>query len=179
MRTGILFLTLFFAAACASAAELKRVSFYQDTVSELNGKVLTFLGGSTWILEREIVALPLGVGVIICDGPAPQFNKDRMTDYIKALPKSGVLVYNDNTVIVTRVDGAFTLQNGFLTKVVESLGDGAILKTDDESLWSIPSYDRYDTGFWLPPYPVLIFANELHMINLKKGKKIWIERRIK
>jgi hypothetical protein len=59
------------------------------------------------------------------------------------------------------------------------MGDGAILKTDDGSLWSIPKYDRYDTGYWLPPYPVLIFGNEQYMINLKKGKKVWIEKRIK
>jgi hypothetical protein len=179
MKTHLFFFALLLLTASVNASELKKVAFYQDTVSEIDGRVIKFLMGSTWIMEREIVALPLGVGVIVCDGPAPEYNKDRLADYLKALPKTGVLIYNDNTVNVTRVDGAFILQNGFLGKVVESLGDGAILKTDDGSLWSIPSYDRYDTGYWLPPYSVLIFANERYMINLRKGKKVWVEKRVK
>jgi len=130
-------------------------------------------------MEREIVALPLSEGIIICDGPAPKFNKEKIDEYLKALPSVGVLIYSGQTVSVKRVDGIFLLQNGFLGNVVEEMGDGAILKTNDGSLWSIPQYDRYDTGYWLPPYPVLIFGNEQNLINLKKGKKVWIQKRVK
>mgnify|MGYP001823320003 CR=1 FL=1 len=71
------------------------------------------------------------------------------------------------------------LQNGFLAKVIASHGEGAVLEMDDGSLWSIPDYDQYGTGWWLPPYPVLIYANEMYLINLKKGKKVWVNRRLK
>lgn len=37
----------------------------------------------------------------------------------------------------------------------------------------------YDTGYWLPPYPMIIFKSELNMLNLKEGKKVWIEKRVK
>lgn len=178
MATRIFLLALSLFAASAGAENLKRVAFYQDTVSELDGKVLKFMMGSTWVLEREIVALPLSEGVIICDGPAPQYIKERLNEYLKALPTECVLAYEGNTVNATRVDGPMFLQDGFLARVIESLGDGAILRTDDGSLWSIPSYDRYDTGYWLPPYPVLIFSNELYMINLKEGKKVWVKKRV-
>ena len=170
---------LFLATASICNGQLKKVSFSSDTVTEIDGKVIKFLTGSTWIMDQEIVALPLSEGVIICDGPAPEFTKEKIDEYLKALPTTGVLVYSGETVNVKRVDGLFLLRNGFLGKVVEEMGDGAILKTDDGSLWSIPNYDRYDTGYWLPPYPVLIFGNEQYMINLKKGKKVWIEKRIK
>jgi hypothetical protein len=173
------FTLVFLASVSVCSAQLKKVSFSTDTVTKIDGKVIKFLTGSTWIMEREIVALPLSEGVIICNGPAPVFKKDKIDEYVKALPTTGVLVYSGETVNVKRVNGLFLLQNGFRGKVVEEMGDGAILKTDDGSLWSIPKYDRYDTGYWLPPYPVLIFGNEQYLINLKKGKKVWIEKRIK
>jgi hypothetical protein len=176
---AILTIFLMFTSISVCSAELKKVSFYTDTVSEIGGRVIKFLMGSTWIMEREIIALPLSEGVIVCDGSAPEFRKERLEEYAKALPKAGVLMYSGQTVNVTRVDGIFLLRNGFLGRVVASFGDGAILKTDDGSLWSIPQYDRYDTGYWLPPYPVLIFGNEQYLINLKKGKKVWVEKRIK
>ncbi len=179
MKTRIAFIALFLITAPFCAADLKKVSFYQDTVSEIDGRIIKFLMGSTWVMEREILALPLGEGVIICNGPAPKYNKDQLAEYVKALPKSGVFIYDGQTVNVTRVDGVFILRDGFLGKVVESFRDGAILKTDDGSLWSIPAYDRYDTGYWLPPYPVLIFGNAQYMINLNKGKKVWIEKQVR
>ncbi len=168
---------LFLTSISVCAAQLKKVSFASDMVTEIDGKVIKFLTGSTWIMEREIVALPLSEGFLICDGPAPIFDKEKIDEYVNALPTVGVLIYSGNTVNVKRVDGTFFLQNGFLGNVIEKMGDGAILKTNDGSLWSIPQYDRYDTGYWLPPYPVLIFANEQYLINLKKGKKVWIEKR--
>lgn len=169
---------IFLTSISVCSAQLKNVSFSRDTVTEIDGKIIKFLMGSTWVMEREIVALPLSEGVIICDGPAPKFNKDKIDEYLEALPSVGLLCYKEQIVTVKRVDGLFLLQNGYLGKVVEKMGDGAILKTDDGSLWSIPQYDRYDTGYWLPPYPVVIFANQQYLINLKKGKKVWIEKKI-
>lgn len=176
MKHLIVFTLVFLMSISVCSAQLKKVSFSSDTVSEIDGKVIKFLTGSTWIMERELVALPLSEGIIICNGPAPEFQKEKIEEYVKALPTSGVLFYSGQTVNVKRVDGLFLLQNGVLGKVVEEMGDGAILKTDDGSLWSIPQYDRYDTGYWLPPYPVLIFGSEQYLVNLKKGKKVRVER---
>jgi hypothetical protein len=179
MKHLLTFTLVFLASISVCSAQLKKVSFASDTVTEIDGRVIKFLTGSTWIMEREIVALPLSEGVIICNGAAPKFNKGKIDEYLKALPTTGVLVYSGQTVNVKRVDGLLFLRNGFLGKVVEEMGDGAILKTNDGSLWSIPQFDRFDTGVWLPPYPVLIFGNEQYLINLKKGKKVWVEKRIK
>ena len=33
---------------------------------------------------------------------------------------------------------------------MDEMGDGAVLQTADGSLWEVPRYDRYDTGWWLP-----------------------------
>ena len=171
------FIVALLVPAVSSGAE--KISFFQDTVSEIDGRVVKFLGGSTWLMEREIVALPLNDGIIITPGTAPKYDKENIGAYLKSLPNHGSLIYQGNTVGVTLVEGVFILQNGFLTKVIASHGDGAVLEMDDGSLWSIPDYDQYDSGWWLPPYPVLIYENEMYLINLKKGKKIWINRRLK
>lgn len=157
----------------------EKVSFFQDSVSEINGRVVKFLSGSTWLMEREIIALPLNDGIIITSGQAPKYDKNNIRAYIKALPKHGIFVYQDNQVKVTFIDGAFMLQDGLLAKVIASHGKGAVLEMDDGSLWSIPDYDQYDSGWWLPPYPVIIYANEMYLVNLKKGKKIWVNNRSK
>jgi hypothetical protein len=92
------------------------------------------------------------------------------------LPKRGVLFYQGSQVGVTLADGIFLRQNGFLSAVVEEHGDGAVLELEDGSVWSVPSYDQYDTGFWLPPYGVIVYASELYLVNLEKGKRVWVER---
>jgi hypothetical protein len=161
----------------SSGAE--KVSFFQDTVSEIDDRVVKFLSGSTWLMEREIIAIPLDDGIIITPGLAPKYDKENIAAYIKTLPKHGRLAYQGNEVGVTLIEGVFILQDGFLAKVIASHGKGAVLELDDGSLWSIPEYDQYDSGWWLPPYPVLVYANEMYLINLKKGKKIWVNRRLK
>ena len=138
-----------------------------------------FLSGSTWLMEKEIAVLPLHDGIIITSGPAPKYDEKNIDAYLKALPKHGNFIYQNNTVGVTLIEGAFILQNGFLAKVIASHGKGAVLEMEDGSLWSIPDYDQYDSGWWLPPYPVLIYENERYLINLKNGKKIWVNRRLK
>ena len=47
-------------AGLLAGAELKAVSFYQETVSDIDGRVVKFLAGSTWLLDREIVGVALG-----------------------------------------------------------------------------------------------------------------------
>jgi hypothetical protein len=154
----------------------EKVSFLQDTVFELDGRVLKFLSGSIWLLDYEILSLPLNDGIVVFKGYDPYINEENIDVKMKNLPKSGVLFYEGNEVPVTLVEGVFFLTNGILTEVIKEMGDGAILKTSDGLLWSIPTYDQYDTGYWLPPYKVIIHSNELYMTNLKKGKRIWISK---
>lgn len=174
-------LYLFFAliATHAIGAELKPVAFFEDTVMEIDGRVVKFLSGSTWLLDREIVALPLGQATVVCSGAAPVFNKDKMAEYIRALPQQGAFMYRGQTVGAKLVSGVFLLTDGLLGQVTQAHGGGAILETDDGSLWSVPRYDQYDTGYWLPPYPVIIYKSQLHLLNLKEGKKIWLDKKVK
>ena len=178
MKT-LTFLLIAFWALPLNAEELKLISFSQDTVTEIDGRVLKFLTGSVWLLEREIIGIPMSEGTILCNGSAPKYEEGKIKEYIAALPKSGILMYKGEVVEAKLISGSFVLQDGYLTTVVEEHGDGAVLETNDGSFWSIPSYDQYDTGYWLPPYPAIIFKNERYLINLKRGKKVWIEKRIK
>ena len=63
-----------------------------------------------------------------------------------------------------------------MTSVVEAHRDGAVLELADGSLWSVPDYDRYDTGWWLPPYKALVTSTKLYLYNLKKGKRVWVSQ---
>ena len=154
----------------------EKVSFFQDSVFELDGRVLKFLSGSVWLLDHEILALPFNNGIVVFEGHNPMVIEKDFNKKVKYLPKKGILFYEGNEVGVTLVQGVFILNNGILTTVDKALGNGAILQTRDGSMWSIPSYDQYDTGYWLPPYKVIIHSNELYMTNLKKGKKIWVSK---
>lgn len=154
----------------------EKVSFFQDTVSEIDGRVVKFLTGSVWLLEMEILALPLDEGIMVFHGHDPLADEKDLKKRIKNLPHEGVFYYEGNQVSATLVSGSFIRQNGYLSRVIESLGDGAVLKMTDGSLWAVPEYDQYDTSYWLSPYPVLIYSSELYLINLKKGKRIWINR---
>ena len=163
-----------FVTSLAFAQE--RVSFFQDTVSEIDGRVVKFLTGSVWLLEMEILALPFDEGIMVFRGHDPRADEKDLKKRIINLPHEGIFYYEGNRVSATLVSGFFIRQNGCLSQVIESLGDGAVLKMTDGSIWSVPKYDQYDTSYWLPPYPVLIYSSELHLFNLKKGKRIWINR---
>ena len=154
----------------------ENVSFFQDSVFELDGRVLKFLSGSVWLLDHEILALPLSDGIVVFKGHDQMINEKDYNKRVKYLPKNGILYYEGNEVGVTLVQGVFFLNNGNLTTVVKAFGSGAVLQTRDGIMWSIPSYDQYDTGYWLPPYKVIIHSNDLYMTNLEKGKKIWVTK---
>ena len=94
---------------------------------------------------------------------------------IESENRRGVFYYEGEKVGVRYLDGFYFRTNAILTTVIESYGEGAVLKTSDGSYWKVPEYDQYDTGWWLPPYDALI-QNELYLINLKKGKKVWVSR---
>jgi len=88
----------------------------------------------------------------------------------------GILLVNRTQTGACRVSGPDTAASGWVTTVVRQVGDGAVLETADGALWEVPQYDRYDTGYWLPPYDVLITANELYLYNLRERRRIWVSR---
>ena len=152
------------------------VSYFEGTISDLDGKYLKFLSGSSWLLEHKSYAIPFSKGVIVFKGHDATVDEKDIEKRIINLPNQGMLFYKGEEIAVTLLDGIFIRKNGTMTTVEKEMGNGAILQTEDGTLWSVPSYDQYDTGYWLPPYKVLIDSNELYMTNLEKGKKIWITK---
>lgn len=142
-----------------SRSALIEVVFIWDSISQKDDRVIRVLSGSRWLLSRSTLALATTDVVIV------------LTDRSK-----GVLFAEGDEIPVTYLGGSFVPERGRYGRVVESISDGAVLRLNDGSLWSVPSYDRYYTGWWLPPYPVIITGNELYMINLKNGKRVWVKR---
>jgi hypothetical protein len=174
-RSALLLLAAAIAIANAAAAG-QAVSFFQDSVLDIDGRVIKMLGGSVWLMDSEILALPLDDAVVLFAGHDSLVESEDIKARTTDLPKQGLLHYQGSEVAVTLVSGIFLRRNGYLGTVVEAHGDGGVLELDDGSLWSVPSYDQYDSGYWLPPYRVIVYSNELYMLNLKKGKRIWVQR---
>jgi hypothetical protein len=92
-------------------------------------------------------------------------------------PRIEGTAYIEGTKIrVRRLSGDDVFESGVLTRVQESRLEGAILKLSDGTLLEIPEYDRYDTGWWLPPYDALLTKGGMYLWNLEKGKRVWVDR---
>ncbi len=126
----------------------------------MSDDLIELMDGSKWITSYATYALPLSDIIIIVD-----------EDH-----NSGTAFIEGDEIFVKHLSGHIILNSGYYTNVIQEYGDGAVLETEDGSLWEVPEYDRYDSGYWLPPYKVLITSNELYMYNLKKNKRIWITR---
>lgn len=136
------------------------IVYIQDSVTSSQDDVFTLLRGSKWLTTSYAYLLPMSdIIIILADEEG-----------------NGVAVSDGNQFSVKYISGSVSLQEGKLSEVTRALGDGAILEMADGSMWEVPSYDQYDTGYWLPPYSVIITKNELNMINVEKGKKIWVTR---
>ena len=147
----------------------QNASFLKDNVNEINGRLIKFLSGSSWLADYDLYHLAFHDGIIVFDELAPKIDKSAKLQ-IESKSRRGIFYYQGERVGVTYLDGFYFRTNAILTTVIESYNKGAVLKTSDGSYWKVPEYDQYDTGWWLPPYDVLI-QNELYLINLKKGKK--------
>ena len=140
----------------------QRVEYFTDAIVEIDKEYLELLGGTEWMLDLEpLLLLPYTEVIVVFEHAEPEF----ATVYAEGESYVGALL-----------KGQVIKQTGIRTSVVDEFGDGAVLETADGSLWSVPDYDRYDTGYWLPPYPVLITSDELYMYNLDQGKRVWVER---
>lgn len=133
------------------------VLYIEGSIYETDDDTFSLLGGSTWSKLSYAYLLPTSDIFIILTSEAG----------------NGIAYSDGSEFNVKYLSGGLDYKRGKLNLVIESLGDGAILKMADDSLWEIDSYDQYDTGYWLPPYHVIITSDELYLINFEEGKKIW------
>ena len=69
------------------------------------------------------------------------------------------------------ISGVPYIRSGTLTMVQAATENGEFLRLIDGSSYEVDSYDQYHTSFWMPPYAVVVLANDA-LYNLDRGKKI-------
>jgi hypothetical protein len=148
-----------------AAPEEERVNFLADSISRKDDTTITLLGGSTWELSRRTLSL-------VTDDVLIVFREITLEDRTKA--KVTVFYGGGDEIIAKHIGGRVVPEGGVLTSVVKAHGKGAVLELANGRLYSVPQYDRYDTGWWLPPYKALVTGNEMYLWNLKEGKRVWV-----
>jgi len=134
------------------------ILYLRGTVSEADGDIITLLDGSKWRKQGYSYVLPSSnILIVVTDEEG-----------------SGVAFSDGSEFQVNHISGQPTgLKEGQLTKVVQSLSEGAVLEMADGSMWEIPKYDQFDTGYWLPPYHVIVTPDKSYLINIGKNKRVW------
>lgn len=160
-----MFLLVLLGKGVLSGQGLQKVEYLADSIIEKEGKYIRLLFGSSWILSLPSLALIME-DVIIVFQEIELKNKKRV--------KVAVAYIDGDEILVRHVGGEYITQTGYLTTVVEAFGEGAVLKLANGLLLSVPEYDQYYTGWWLPPYKALLTGNMLYLYNLEKGKKVWV-----
>ncbi len=161
---AIIFLGLLLTVS-TRAQDVQKVEYFADSIAQKEGAYIRLLGGSSWILSTQSLALVTDDVIIV-------FRDLELPDRTRA--KVAVAYIDGDEVLVRHAGGIYSVSSGYLTTVVEALGKGAVLKLADGTMLSVPKYDQYDTGWWLPPYRALLTGNRLYLYNLKKGKKVWV-----
>lgn len=133
------------------------ILYIEESIYETDDNTFSLLGGSKWSKLSYAYLLPTSDIFII----------------LTSEDGNGIAYSDGSEFNVKHLSGGLDYKRGKLNLVIESLGNGAILKMADNSLWEIDSYDQYDTGYWLPPYHVIITSDELYLINFEEGEKIW------
>jgi hypothetical protein len=169
MRTSLSTIALTFAVLLLRtdvvAQAAKRVEYIVDSVARVNQGELRLLGGSVWTLSQPSLALVADDIVIVIEAANPPERPAAI----------GTAYISGYEVNVVHAAGRYAASTGYLTKVVNANQDGSLLLLADGSRLSVPTYDRYDTSYWLPPYPALLTASRLYLYNLKEGKRIWVK----
>lgn len=135
------------------------VQFAISTIFDVNGEIVKMIDGSTWRLNRSYFGLPLNDVIIVMSNP-----------------RNGIIYTEDSSYGARLLSGSVLISSGQIRTVVEKMGEGTILKLDDGTLLEFSSYDKYDTGWWLPPYRVILESSRMNMWNIEKGKKVWVQR---
>jgi len=157
---------LFFFLVHTNAFAVEKVEYITDSIAQKDGEYIKLLSGSSWLLSSPSLALVADNAVILF----------RTFEAKGKKPYDLPIFYHGGLEIpIKHIDGAIVKESGFLVTVVNKFNDGANLELDDGTILSIPQYDRFDTGWWLPPYPAFITADGMYMWNLKEGKKVWVD----
>lgn len=143
--------------ASAQNEKLVPVAYVQSSVVSTDGDLFTLMDGSRWIKKGYSVILPASDITII----------------LTSEEGDGITFIDGTEIEVELISGMPDMNTGSFGQVVRERGDGAILRLSDGSLWEIPQYDRFDTRYWLPPYWVIVSSDELYLINVENGKKVW------
>ena len=159
---GIFFASILLCTSICSAAE--NVDYFSDSIMQKKGNTIRLLGGSSWESTSFSLAM-VADDIVIVFRNLSKDNND----------KTPIIYHNGMQIPARYVSGAYVKSSGFLANVIDEKGDGAILELDDGTILAIPDYDQFDTGWWWPPYPVLVTSNGLYMWNLKEGKRVWVE----
>ena len=132
--------------------------FFTDTVNEATDETIKLMGGSIWIVT-------------------PYYYASGYEDVVGVLTSQNTanLYINGNTYSGELVKGNVLTSSGIVASVIDEKGDGTFLELDNGTYLFFGSYEAYDTGWWMPPYQVLIDTNLMNMWNLENGKKVWIE----
>jgi hypothetical protein len=151
---------LIFTTVCGAA---EQVEFLSDAIIQKNGNIIRLLGGSSWELTSLSFAI-ITDDIIIVFRNVPEREGQQIP-----------IFYHDGMQIIARhIAGSYSKTSGLLANVIDKNGDGAVLELDDGRMLTIPDYDQFDTGWWLPPYPVIVTSDGLYMWNLDEGKRVWV-----
>jgi hypothetical protein len=162
----ILMILLYLSIISNSLLAFEKVEYLADSIIQKDGNYIKLMGGTTWELTSMSLSLVTDDVIII------------FHQYVNKKGEQSVLpiFYHDGEEIAIRyISGSLLPESGYLTTIIQQLGEGAILKTNDGTILSIPQFDRYYTGWWLPPYKALVTGNQMYLWNLKKGKRVWID----
>jgi hypothetical protein len=151
-----------------SMVSAKPVLYLQDSIAEKNNETVRLLGGSVWkLVSPSLMLVADDVLVVFHPITDKQGKKDVMPVYYASGEEVPALYISGNIKPF--------LQNGYLTTIMAKNSSGSKLQTAEGYILHISSYDQYDTGWWLPPYQVLITNDQMYMWNLREGKRIWID----
>ncbi len=138
------------------------VQFFSATIIEVDREIIKFMSGSLWRLDRSYFGLVLDDAIgLMNDG------------------QNATIYANGDSYNARLVNGSESTSAGIVRTVVEEMGDGSVLRLDDGSLLEFSNYDRYETGWWLTPYKVLIDPSSMKMWNLDEAEVVWIQRFLK
>ena len=132
--------------------------FFTDTISDGSSDIIKLMGGSIWLVT-------------------PNYSAFGYEDVVGILTSQNTanLYIDGNTYAGELVKGNVLTSSGIVASVIDEKGDGTFLELDNGTYLFFGSYEAYDTGWWMPPYQVLIDSTHMNMWNLEKGKKVWIE----
>lgn len=145
-------------------ASRKKVTFVRDSTIEVHDTYVKLLSGASFELAYPALLLPAQEVIVVFEA----------LEVRGQLLEAPVFYVEGQEVVARHIAGSYISEAGYITRVVESLGSGAVQRLADGTLVEVSDYDRYHSGFWLPPYKVILAANQSYLVNLKKGKRITV-----